>query len=143
LPPEGAVKQKLKEYALIAEIVGGIAIVLSLIFVGLQIKQNNELSLANSYRELLSDLNEVQSVMMTDENIHRVWLSFLNGEAETLSQSDYLRLRQTVGSLLRVYESAFYAFNYSQLGLSEWARMQGRIAHRQFERPVHVGGCDA
>lgn len=35
-----AVKEKLQEYALIAEIVGGIAIVASLVFVGVQIQQN-------------------------------------------------------------------------------------------------------
>ena len=34
-------KEKLQEYALFAEIVGGLAIVASLIFVGVQINQNN------------------------------------------------------------------------------------------------------
>ena len=36
-------KEKLQEYALIAEIIGGIAIVASLLFVGVQINQNNKL----------------------------------------------------------------------------------------------------
>lgn len=46
-------KEKLQEYALIAEILGGIAIVASLIFVGMQIQQNSETQLAISRQNLL------------------------------------------------------------------------------------------
>lgn len=41
-------KEKLQEYALIAEIISAIAIVLSLIFVGLQVKQGSEETAANT-----------------------------------------------------------------------------------------------
>ncbi len=46
-------EEKLQEYALSTEIVGGIAIVLSLIFVGLQIIRNSELMQAQT-RDFLS-----------------------------------------------------------------------------------------
>jgi len=38
----------LQEYALLAEIIGSVAIVLSLVFVGLQLKQSNRLALATT-----------------------------------------------------------------------------------------------
>ena len=41
-------KEKLQEYALIAEIISAIAIVLSLIFVGLQVRQGSEATDANT-----------------------------------------------------------------------------------------------
>ena len=41
-------KEKLQEYALVAEIVSALAIVLSLIFVGLQVRQGAEETAANS-----------------------------------------------------------------------------------------------
>ena len=41
-------KEKLQQYALVAEIVSALAIVLSLIFVGLQVKQGSEQTAANT-----------------------------------------------------------------------------------------------
>lgn len=43
--------ERLQNYALIAEIVGAIAIVISLVFVGLQLQQSNRLAAAESLRE--------------------------------------------------------------------------------------------
>ena len=44
-------KEKLQEYALIAEIISAIAIVISLIFVGIQVNQSNNIASAESLRE--------------------------------------------------------------------------------------------
>ena len=41
-------KEKLQEYALIAEIISALAIVVSLIFVGLQVRQGSETTVANT-----------------------------------------------------------------------------------------------
>ena len=47
-------KDKLQEYALMAEIIGGVAIVASLIFVGLQIQQNTVATQGNTRNELIA-----------------------------------------------------------------------------------------
>ncbi len=44
-------KERLQEYALIAEIIGAVAIVLSLLFVGQELQQSNRLASAESLRE--------------------------------------------------------------------------------------------
>jgi hypothetical protein len=44
-----AVKEKLQEYALIAEIIGGIGIIASLIFVGLEIHDNSRIAEINAF----------------------------------------------------------------------------------------------
>jgi len=44
-------KEKLQEYALIAEIIGGVAIVISLIFVGLQVRQSNTLAANDALKD--------------------------------------------------------------------------------------------
>ena len=53
---------KLKDYALMAEIVGGVGIVLSLVFVGFQIKGNSDLLAAQA----VFDLRESNSLMARD-----------------------------------------------------------------------------
>ena len=44
-------KERLQNYALIGEIIGAVAIVISLVFVGLQLQQSNRLAAAESLRE--------------------------------------------------------------------------------------------
>jgi hypothetical protein len=52
-------KERLQMYALIAEIVSAIAIVVSLVFVGFQIQQSNRLSRAEAFRSPTSDINSI------------------------------------------------------------------------------------
>lgn len=59
-------KEKLQEYALIAEILSAICIVLSLIFVGLQVQQGAEETAANS-EAIQSQVRE--SMMSTDMDV--------------------------------------------------------------------------
>ena len=59
-------KEKLQEYALIAEIISAIAIVLSLIFVGLQVKQGSEQTAANT-EAIRSQVQ--QSLMKADQDL--------------------------------------------------------------------------
>jgi hypothetical protein len=76
-------KEKLQQYALIAEIISAIAIVLSLIFVGLQVRQGAEETAANSeairsqVRQamletdlgLLNSANDVPEIITSMQNI--------------------------------------------------------------------------
>ena len=51
-------KEKLQKFALIAEIVGGVAISASLIFVGVQINQNHEMMRAQIRNDIATTLSE-------------------------------------------------------------------------------------
>ena len=53
---------KLQNYALIAEIVGAVGIVLSLVFVGIQIRDNSDILAAQA----VFDLRESNSLMVRD-----------------------------------------------------------------------------
>ena len=52
-------KEKLQEYALLAEIIGGIAIVASLIFVGVQINQNHAMMRAQTRSDISAQLSDL------------------------------------------------------------------------------------
>jgi len=54
-------KEKLQEYALLAEIFSALAIVISLIFVGIQIQQNSELSQVNAYQSIRQNINSLMN----------------------------------------------------------------------------------
>ena len=83
-------KEKLQEYALIAEIVGGVAIVLSLIFVGMQIRQNSEVSEVNAYQELVSQLTVMNTLRVQDAEFADLFWRFDHGQQP---QNDVERAR--------------------------------------------------
>jgi hypothetical protein len=68
-------KERLQEYALIAEIVSAVAIVLSLIFVGLQVRQSSEQTAANS-RALEATVRE--SMLNADLSILQAALPYVD-----------------------------------------------------------------
>ena len=75
-----ALKEKLQEYALIAEIIGGIAIVCSLIFVGVQIRQNSEVSEINAYQELTSQITLINTLRVQNADFANLYWRFEHGE---------------------------------------------------------------
>jgi len=73
------VKEKLQEYALIAEIVGAIAIVISLVFVGFQINQGNEATRLNTraievsaYQDVARQYSELNIMFLENPEVRKI-----------------------------------------------------------------------
>lgn len=76
-------KEKLQEYALIAEIIGGVAVVASLIFVGIQISQNNNLMAAEARYNKLSASKEAFNILSTNGELAEIMIKWDNNEPLT------------------------------------------------------------
>jgi hypothetical protein len=100
-----AVKEKLKKYALLAEIIGGISIVASLLFVGYQIQQNSEALLAGSRQNLLEADLQVLDNMIDYPQLYDV------PNQDDFTGEDRLRLRIHYVSMMRIREYAWQQFN--------------------------------
>lgn len=120
-----SVKEKLQDYALIAEIIGGVAIVASLIFVGLQIQQGTSITRAASYQDFVEELNDWRSLLLTDSEIRRLFL--ISARAEDMSDleaDERLSLGILYGNLFSILESAYYSREYGLIGNPEWERIK-------------------
>jgi len=69
-------KEKLQEYALVAEIIGGVAIVISLVFVGVQVSQTAEETATNTtairasaYQELTTQILNINNLRAENPDI--------------------------------------------------------------------------
>lgn len=98
-------KEKLKKYALLAEIIGGISIVASLLFVGYQIQQNSEALLAGSRQNLLEADLQVLDNMMDYPQLYDV------PNQDDFTGEDWLRLRIHHVSMMQIREYAWQQFN--------------------------------
>lgn len=65
-------KSKLEEFALIAEIVGAVAIVISLLFVGMQLRENTSAVQANSSQSSFDASRQFLLDIALDEDLSRI-----------------------------------------------------------------------
>jgi hypothetical protein len=110
-------KERLQEYALIAEIVGGIAIVASLLFVGLQISQNNKLIEASAMNAS-NERTDNTSRMGIEYGVSEILLKIRNDEA--LSLSERARLAVFVETLLRHFETTYFQYSLGLINEEIW-----------------------
>ena len=104
-------KAKLQEYALIAEIIGGIAIVLSLIFVGMQIRQNSEISQVNAYQELVSQITLMNTLRVEDPVFAELFWRFDHGEPPK-DETERARLEAFLYMVFRQGDLAYRQFDH-------------------------------
>jgi len=117
---------QLKKYALIAEIVGGIAVVLSLIFVGLQIRQSSQETAlntravqANAYQDLISQISNISLAVVNDQGVAAIW----NQRIEGAYSDDPIIDRQIQMANYYVFRHADMAFFQYQQGLISEPRL--------------------
>lgn len=80
--------ENLQRWALIAEIIGGIAVVLSLIFVGFQIQQSSEETAMNTraleataYQNLIAQIESMNTLIIQDPEFADLYNRMLNRES--------------------------------------------------------------
>lgn len=116
---------KLQKYALIAEVIGGIAIVASLLFVGLQVQQSTSITRASSYQNFLEEINDWRAVMVADPDLRRIFMIYTDEEeVGDLAEEDRIALAMHMGNFFSTMEGAYYSREYGLLGDSEWERVE-------------------
>lgn len=106
----GKLKERLQQYALLSEIVGGVAIVLSLIFVGMQIRQNSQVSQINAYQELVSRLTVMNTLRVQDAESADIFWRFDHGE-KPRSDNERARLEAFLYMVFRHGDLAYRQFD--------------------------------
>ena len=107
-------KEKLQVYALIAEIIGGIAIFISLIFVGIEMRRNTNAEYAASFDRLLSDRMEWRLSLANNSDL-----------LESMNEATGDRTTMTTTKLgwetyIQLVERAYYSYSRDALGEEEW-----------------------
>ena len=72
----------------------------------------------------LDALNEMQSVVLQDPDLTRVFYDFLQDETANFEEPDRRRLQGLVVMMFRNYEKAYFMNEYDLLGEDEWGRFQ-------------------
>lgn len=96
----------LAELSEISQTLGSAAVVASLIFVGVQIRQNTKATQAASHQAVSEALNRINLLWARNSEVTRVWLSGLNDRA-ALTPEERWRFDSTVRAYLHVCETMY------------------------------------
>ena len=120
-------RRDLQNWASIAEIVGAFAIVVSLLYVAYELRENNRILQVNS-RQALSeqDLRFYEAAMDTAVIARALDKS---ERGEMLSDLERSQLSRSQGLNFRIFEHAFFLYKNGALDTREWERYQRIIHH--------------
>lgn len=113
-------KQKLQEYALVAEIVGAVAIVLSLIFVGTELQRNTSTVRGATFQSVSDSITEFTLSLATTPGLAELYVRGLNNPNE-LSTEESIRFNMLITTIGRRIESAYIQKESGLLLDSQWA----------------------
>ena len=111
----------LEEIYYISQIVAVVAIFSSLIFVGVQVRQNNEQIKANtralratSHHAITDSFNAINTLIISDPKVARLWQHLMAG-AEGLDDDERTSLSFMILGYMRIFETLHYQYTNGAL----------------------------
>lgn len=117
---------KLRSIALVAEIVSAAAVVISLIFVAFQVKDNTAAVRASTYDNILSDHIEWRMTVASSPELLAAMVKDFNSDTN-VSDSERQGQKFALQAVWQIFERAYFARKYETLGDSEWERYERSI----------------
>ncbi len=109
----------LEKWALIAEIVGGLAIVLSLIFVGIEVRQTRESQVQTGTQAIISEYNASIRGIATNPDLACIYARGVQ-DYLALSALERLRLSAFLVSVLNAEQQIFGLFRQGAVDPEAW-----------------------
>ena len=98
----------------ISQIVAVVGIFGSLVFVGLQIRQNTRALKATSHHAITDSFNAINTLIMSDQKVARLWRLGMAG-SETLNEDERISFSFIALGYMRIFETLFYQYNSGTL----------------------------
>ena len=115
-------KRKIKYWAYWADVVSGVAVVVTLVFLIFEVRRNSDLVRADAFDRNIESLIELRMhIASNDRSLQAM------AEHWGIDNPEFLRRQLLAVSLWSIYEKTFYAQNYGLVGEPEWERFETRI----------------
>ena len=117
---------KLRRYALVAEIVSAAAVVITLVFLAFQVKDNTAAVRASTYDDILSDHIEWRMTVASSPELLAAFVKDFNSDTN-VSDAEKQGHQFALQAEWQIFERAYFAKKYETLGDSEWERYERSI----------------
>ena len=113
----------------VGEIAGAIGVIITLIYLALQIRQNTRASRIASFQASTEMLNSVSQSIATNSELAEI-LDVLSSGSRELTPSEFQRFSFLTLSLFRSWETAFYQRTEGMALQQSWERYEGSIRNQ-------------
>lgn len=124
----------LQKWAHLAEIFSSFAVLITLVFLVIEIRENSNLIRANSYDRSIDSLIDWRMQVVADEES----LTYM-AEHWSVEEPAQLKKSMLLLSLWSIYEKTFFANQYDLIGSSEWQRFEYVICDNYEKVPDYWG----
>ena len=121
-------KLKLSEMASVAEIVGAFAIVISLVYVGVQLTQNTKGIRAQSYYNVLSGKNALYRELAADEELFSTVIQGMVADPPLPSVIDGARTHLILYAFMNEFETTYLLYKADAIEEEIWLRDKAQMA---------------
>jgi len=109
---------KLEKWALIAEIVSSVAIVVTLAILVIEVRTNTAALRASTYRDVVESITSILHERASDAEVAQIW--YAGAAGDQLSPFDADRFDQLVTANTRRFENAFYQYRTGGIDPTQW-----------------------
>jgi hypothetical protein len=102
------------------QVIGIFAVVASLIFVGLEMRQAQEISMSQTYQSRTSAVVEWDSAFAANHDALSAQWKASNGAADEITTEEYEALRFTLLGLFHLYDNAHYQYQKGFVSQEFW-----------------------
>ncbi len=113
----------LDQASAVSEIVSSITVVLSLVYLGYQVKQNTTATSRLSTTHDIAQGFREQYLMVAGDNVANVWVKGMS-DLDSLDASEALQFFASLHNVFRIYENALYQYASGALEPALWKGME-------------------
>ena len=110
----------------ISQLVGTLAVIISLVYVAKQIRQNTNTIKLNSAQNLSHELRESLALLAADAGLSEIHLRAMQ-DINGLGPVEKFRFYILLNNIFRVYENAYYQYTQGTVDSGVWAGIFGNM----------------
>jgi hypothetical protein len=119
----------IQELGSIGEFVGALAVLLSLVYLAYQIRQNTRSVRASTHHTTAHAAYGIQHLIAESETVARIWLTGAR-EPQKLTREERARFDAIMRSFFMWYEDTYFQYRNSMIGRDVWeARQESMMGH--------------
>jgi len=93
----------------VGQTIAVVALLISILFVGYQIRQNTKAIRATSHHAITDSFNQINALIISDPKVARLWRLGITGSAE-LNEDDATSFSLMVLAYMRIFETLYYQY---------------------------------
>jgi hypothetical protein len=117
----------------IGEIIGAVGVVISLVYLGIQIRKNTEAERTSTYQAIVSDFGAMNNTMASTPELSHLFVQAMENYHQ-LSSDEKARISQLFFQCFRYFENMFYQHRQGYLDEEVWTGWR-RLMLTYYARP--------